>query len=80
MRVVSNINGVERKQMNDIIFERNIMGHYFETISLFHENLIQIFIHEGAIVSCGMEEASVNYLMFVGSQDSLIIDQCVACS
>jgi len=47
---------------------------------LYSSNLVKISIHEGVIVSCGMEVAYNNYLMFAASQDSLIIDRFVAYS
>lgn len=58
---------------------------YFERILkqccyLYSSNLVKISIHEGVIVSCGMEVAYNNYLMFAASQDSLIIDRFVAYS
>lgn len=37
-------------------------------------------LQHGVIVSCGMEVAYNNYLMFAASQDSLIIDRFVAYS
>lgn len=76
---MSNLKGEERKQMNDTIIKKYPESLFWNFI-IANVNLSQIFIREGAIVSCGMEEASANYLMFVESQDSLITDQCVACS
>jgi len=67
--------------MTNAVIKRNVLHSciIWKYHVIVYVNLIQIFVHEGVIVSCGMEEASANYHMFVGSQDSRIIDQFIAC-
>ena len=43
-------------------------------------NLIWVVLCEGVIEYYGMAEASINYHMFVGSQNSQIIDQFIVYS
>ncbi|KAL1334205.1 hypothetical protein AAHE18_11G160300 [Arachis hypogaea] len=81
------------QEMEDIQNKRELQ--HSSVLSSYHHHLYQsekwlmeiqnnqnnaCFFSQGVIESYGMGEAFTNYLMFVGSHDSLIIDLCIAYS